>query len=469
MDAINKTTISIDNSPDTIIKVNNEEINQWKHWMGNINLQHIIKAGEEISINADYLFYKDNNPNNYHNQYYNANNQLLRSPNTRSFKNTIIKVLPVQLDYKKKLNTKAELETGVKRVASKFSNDVGVQELMQSNWKYDSSLTALYSLKETISAAYASVNIAANEKTSYKAGLRYEYITSNLGTKMQKNIVDRKYGKLFPTFYLSHKLNDKNSVNISYNRRINRPAFTDLAPFTIFLDPYSYITGNSALQPAISDAVKIDYMLKKFVFSLSYTYESNTIADFQTEIDVSNNKQITTAKNLRNTQSINTALSLPITITKWWFSQINFNNTWQKIKTDYNKKPISLTNLNYNISGFQSFTLPQNFGIELSGFYQSRALFGASVSKPFGQLNAGVQKKFIKYNSSLKLGVDDMFSSMNIRANFDLPKENFYTYTRFQISRRIFKLTYSKSFGNKLLKDKRARVTASEEERRRVK
>ena len=114
MDAINNTTIRLNNSPDTIIKVNNEEINQWKHWMGNINLQHIIKTGEEISINVDYLFYKDNNPNNYLNQYYNANNQLLRSSNTRSFKNTIIKVLPVQLDYRKKLNTKAELETGVK-------------------------------------------------------------------------------------------------------------------------------------------------------------------------------------------------------------------------------------------------------------------------------------------------------------------------------------------------------------------
>lgn len=469
MDAINNTTIRLNNSPDTIIKVNNEEINQWKHWMGNINLQHIIKTGEEISINVDYLFYKDNNPNNYLNQYYNANNQLLRSSNTRSFKNTIIKVLPVQLDYRKKLNTKAELETGVKRVTSKFSNDIGVQELMQSNWKYDSSLTALYSLKETISAAYASVNIAANEKTSYKAGLRYEYITSNLGTKMQKNIVDRKYGMLFPTFYLSHKLNDVNSLNISYNRRINRPAFTDLAPFTIFIDPYTYITGNSALQPAISDAVKIDYLLKKFVFSLSYTYELNTIADFQTEVDLSSNKQIITAKNLRNTQSITAALSLPVTITKWWFSQINFNSTWQQIRTDYNKETISLTNLNYNISGFQSFTLPQNFGIELSGFYQSKALFGAAVSKPIGQLNAGVQKKFIKSNSSLKLGVDDMFSSMNIRAHFDLPKENFYTFSRVQVSRRIFKLTYSKNFGNKLLKDKRARVTASEEERRRVK
>ena len=469
MDAINKTSIKVNNSLDTIIRINNDEINQWKHWMGNINLQHIINSGEEITLNADYLYYDDNNPNNYLNQYYNAGNQLLKSQNSRSRKNTVINILPVQIDYKKKLNTKTNLETGFKRVASKFSNDVSVQELIQESWKFDSSLTALYALKENINAVYASMDIAANEKTSIKAGLRYEYITSNLGTETQKNIVDRKYGKLFPTFYISRKLDDNNSLNFSYNRRINRPAFTDLAPFTIFIDPYTYITGNAALQPAISNAVKIDYLLKRFVFSLSYTYESNSIGSFQSEVDVSTNKQTITAKNLRSTQSINASLSLPLTITKWWSSQININNTWQKIETDYNQKNISLVNIDYNISGFQSFTLPRNFGIELSGFYQSKALFGAFITKPFGQLNAGIQKKFIKSNSSLKFGADDIFSSMNIRARFDLPEENFYTFSRFQISRRIFKLTYNKSFGNKLLKEKRARITASEEERSRVK
>ncbi len=469
MDAVNRTSVRVNSSLDTLIKINNDEVNQWKHWMGNINLQHTMKSGEEIMFNVDYLFYDDNNPNNYLNNYYNSNNELLRAENTRSTKKTVINILPIQIDYKKKLSAKANLETGVKRVVSKFSNDVGVQELVQNFWKSDSNLTALYSLKENISAAYASVNITANEKTSIKAGLRYEHTTSNLGTETQKNIVDRKYGRLFPTVYLSHKLTDNNSVNFSYNRRINRPAFTDLAPFTIFLDPYTYITGNSALQPSIADAVKIDYLVKKFVFSLSYTYESNSIGSFQNEVDVTTNKQIVTAKNFKNTQIINASFSLPVSITKWWFSQLNLNTTWQEIKLDYNKKPVSISNVNYNVSGFQSFTLPQNFGIELSGFYQSKGVFGASITQPFGQLNAGVQKKFTKANSSLKLGVDDIFSSMNIRARFDLADENFYTLSRFQISRRIFKLTFTKSFGNKLLKEKRARITASEEERGRVK
>lgn len=469
MNAVNNIYKQVNNKPDTIIKVNNNEINQWKHWMGNINLQHNISSDEDITFNMDYLYYDDNNPNTYYNQYYNPANQLLGSENTRSAKKTIIKILPAQIDYKKKLSAKAELETGIKTVTSTFTNDVSVENLIQSSWKADSSFTAIYFLKENISAAYASVKITAGEKTNIKAGLRYEYTSSDLHTKTQKNIVDKKYGKLFPTFYISQKLNDASSVNFSYNRRINRPAFTDLAPFTIFLDPYTFITGNSALQPSIADAVKADYILKKLVFSIGYTYESNPIGAFQTEVDVSSNKQYITSKNLKSAQTINASLSLPLTITKWWVSQLNVNTAWQKTDADYKQKPISITNFNYNLSGFQNFTFPKNFAVELSGFYQSAGLFGTSVAKAFGQLNAGIQKKFIKNNSSLRFGVDDIFSTMKWRWSFNLPAEDFYTNARIQLSRRIFKLTYSKNFGNKALKDKRTRITASEEERLRVK
>jgi hypothetical protein len=170
----------------------------------------------------------------------------------------------------------------------------------------------------------------------------------------------------------------------------------------------------------------MDYLVKKLVFSLSYTYDANSIQRFQSEVDVSSNKQFITSKNLKSTQTINASLSLPWEITKWWFSQLNVNNSWQEINADYNEKPITLTHFSYNISGFQSFTLPKKVSIELSGWYQSKGLFGASLVKAFGQLNAGIQKKFIKHNSSLKFGVDDIFSTMKWGWTFNLPEENFY-------------------------------------------
>src|SRR5665213_637144 len=96
-----------------------------------------------------------------------------------------------------------------------------------------------------------------SSKITLKAGLRYEYTFSNLGTTERANIVNRKYGELFPTFYVSKKMNDDNSMNFSYSRRITRPTYNDLAPFTIFFDPKTFFTGNPALQPAIANALQV--------------------------------------------------------------------------------------------------------------------------------------------------------------------------------------------------------------------
>ncbi|MES2776003.1 MAG: TonB-dependent receptor [Bacteroidota bacterium] len=468
MDAVNSIYVTKNSIADTSIIVNNDEVNHWKHLMGNLNLQHSFNSGDELTFNVDYLRYKDSNPTNYANLYYKGSVNPVKTESTRSGKETVITILPLQLDYKKKINTKTEFETGVKTVFSKFTNDVRIESLLQNTWKADTSLTANYFLKEKTAAAYASVSIIASAKTSIKAGLRYEYTTSNLGTETKKNIVDRKYGRLFPTFYLSHKISENNSLNFSYSRRINRPTFNDLAPFVIFLDPNTFISGNAALQPSISDAVKLDYLIKKVVLSVGYTYEASTIASFQTEVNAASNQQYIIARNLTSTQIVFGSLSLPVSITKWWFSQFNLMTTWQKVKADYKQKPLSLTQFDYNISGFQNFTLPKDYAIELSGFFQSPTLFGASPSKSFGALNAGVQKKFVNSNSSLRLGVDNIFNTLVYRVSFDVPSENFYTSGSYGFSRRMFKLTWTQNVGNKVLKDKRSRITASEEERNRV-
>ena len=468
MDAFNKSNTIVNNKPDTNIGIINQELNQWKHAMINLNLQHNLSAGGEISINADYLYYDNYNPTNYANNYYDGNGKFLFVQNINSSKKTIINILPLQLDFRKKINPKIEMETGLKAVISKFTNDVLVERQEQNTWKPDTEFTADYLLKENIAAAYASVSVNADAKNTLKAGLRYEYTTNNLGSEITKNIVDRKYGYLFPTVYWSHRLDENNSTNISYNRRINRPTFNNLAPFLIFIDPNTFIAGNAALQPAISDAVKIDYLLKRFFFSVGYTYEAFTIGNFQIDVNTANNKQYMTAQNLDFTKTLNASFSLPFTFTKWWSAQFNLVGNWQQVKASYLKDPISVSTVNFSISGYQNFTLPKNYAIELSGLYQSKGLFGIAEIYPFGMLNIAAQKKFNKQNTTIRFGVDDIFSSMKFRFNTDVPEQQFYTSGVFQLTRRIFKLTYTRNFGNKILKAKRARSTASDAEQGRV-
>ncbi len=466
MDAFNNFTSRVNNMADTSIGISNEEINHWKHAMVNINLQHTTSQGGDISVNADYLYYDNYNPTDYFNEYYDGAGQFLNTTNLKSSKRTIIKIFPLQFDYKIKLNAKTEMEAGVKSVFSKFTNDVLVAQLEQNSWKPDPAFTADYLLKENIAAGYTSVSIKPNTKNTIKAGLRYEYTFSNLGTEDKKNIVDRKYGYLFPTIFLGQKINDNNSINFSYNRRINRPEFNSLAPFLIFQDPSTITTGNAALQPAIADGIKVDYSLRKIIFSAGYTYEKYTITRFQTLVDTASNKQYQVPQNLNWTKSINTLVSLSFSPASWWKSYINVLGIWQKVKADFLKTPVQVTNIKYDISGAQNFSFSKNYSAELSGFYRSASLSGIAKVKAFGQLNIAAQKKFNR--SSVKFGVDDLFSTLKIIIIADIPEQNFYRKGTIYPGGRIFKLTFTANFGNKILKEKRMRSTASDAERQRV-
>jgi hypothetical protein len=454
---------------DTALKIKNTELNQWKHLMANINLQHNFTPDQKLSLDADYLYYTDNNPNNYINNYYTGHGTFLYDEQTRSGKVTPIKTWVGKADYTAKFNKKIDFEAGMKIAVSRFTNDVDVSRLKQNGWISDSSYTAKFLLKENVQALYTSLNIALDDKVSVKLGLRYEYTNSNLGTAVTKNIVDRHYGKLFPSFFVSRKINDDNSVNFSYSKRINRPTFNDLAPFTIFLDPNTYFTGNAALQPAFSEQVKVDYSYKKYFLSIAYSLENNSIAEFQPRVDVATNKQYVTADNLINLKTVSVSLTLPFDITKWWSMQNNFIGAWQQINTIYNKSPLRLEVPSFNFNSSQNFKLPKDFSLELSGFYDAGGIFGYSNYKALGALNFGAQKKLNGNAGKLRFSVNDIFATISYKTFVDMPKEHFYTKSDYNFSQRTFKLTYSRNFGNKSLKEKRARETASEEERQRVK
>lgn len=467
MTAKNSLSILKNNLLDTTVSILNTELNQWKHFMGNVNFSHTIKDGETLTADLDYLYYTDNNPNEYINKYFNGSGTALGEEQTRSSKLTPLKVWVSKFDYNKRISKKISAETGAKLALSKFSNNVSVENGVQNNWVKDPELTANYKLKEDVAAVYTALSIEATAKTSLKLGMRYEYTTSNLGSEKQQNIVDRKYGRFFPSIFLAQKMGNKNSVNIAYSRRITRPTFKDMAPFVIFVDPYTFFSGNSGLQPAFSDVLKTDYLYKNFVLSVSYTKEDESIANFQPKL-AKDNKQIYASENLDNIKTANISITIPLTIAKWWNMQNNIQGNWQQLNAIYKNGPFRIEQKNFGFNSSQNFILPKDYSIELSGFYQSKSLFGASVLNGYGMANFGVQKKLGENNNKLRFAITNLFDGGIWKGLTEIPAENIYVNNSFKFDQRTFKLTYSQSFGNKKLYAKRNRSSASQEEQSRM-
>jgi hypothetical protein len=180
MNAVNGASVQLNNVLDTTIKTIDNEINHWENFLVNLNFQHTFKPGKIFYFDANYIYYKDNNPNTYSNTYYNRTNQFLYDEHLTSGKITPINFRVFSGDYTTPWGKKITMETGAKLSLSKFTNDVSVANLKQNMWVTDPDFSANYLLKENIEAAYTSFTFTPNAKTTMKAGLRYEYTSSNL-------------------------------------------------------------------------------------------------------------------------------------------------------------------------------------------------------------------------------------------------------------------------------------------------
>jgi len=464
MDAFADIIETIDTDLPTSIEMTTIELNKWKLYIGNINLSHDLGDNQNISIDIDHINYDSSNPTDYFQDFFDEQGNLSSVGALSSRKVTPIATWVSKIDYSAKVSDRLTIEAGAKGSFSQLENEIIVDELVNGALVNDEGLTSDADMRENIGAGYASATINASSTLDLQFGLRYEHTITNIDTRDEQNIVDRNFGNLFPSIFINNKINKDNSWVLSYSRRVTRPSFFQLAPFVIFNDPNSFFSGNVSLLPSLTDAVKAEFRHKSVLVSLQYSHDKNAISLFQPRID-ENNRQVSAAENMdfRDNYSIN--LSFPIQVTDWWEMQFNSSGNFIKIKASYLEDPIELTIGSFNFNGSQKFSLPKEFKFEISGFFQSKQFFGISEFLAFGSLNLGFEKKFT--NSSLRASYNDILGTNKWRWVTDIPDENLDSDLLIDFETRVFRLTYSRSFGNNKLRGKRRNQTGSEEEQRR--
>ena len=443
------------------------ELSKWIHGMANINLQHRFQEEEILDFNFDFLNYYNDNPSYYTIENFDNTGQVESGENIDVSKITPINIAVGMLDYSNQINSKLKVEGGTKGTLTWFKNDIGVKYLENGILTTDSELTNKYSMEENIMAIYSTVSYGFTDKTSIVAGLRYKYMNSVLDSETEKGIIDLHYGEFFPTVYFSQKLNQNNTFQLSYSRRIDRPTFNELAPFVVFMSPELFLSGNENLLPAFSTILKTDYIYKSVILSVSYTDTKNAISRFQPDYNEETDRTYFISQNFDSQKITSAVLTFPIKVTDWWKMQNNFTFIYRKIKTNYEGENLDYGQNNYRANTIQSFTITKNISAELAGYYQSRSFSGIYVWEPMGRLDIGVQWKLKNENSRFNLNISDVFKTNIIRFTADVPELNIYNTWMLDFEPRVLRLTFTQNFGNTASKA-RKRNTASDEEQKRI-
>ncbi|HEY9197168.1 MAG TPA: TonB-dependent receptor, partial [Mucilaginibacter sp.] len=164
----------------------------------------------------------------------------------------------VSVDYTHPLSKSFTLETGAKLDFNHINNNVVTDTLSGgTTFVPNANQTYGFTYDRKIYAYYLSFSTSVfNNFLDVKAGLRDEYTVTSADFK---NTVIPDYNILVPSLVFSHKINETQSVKLSYTRRIERPDYGDLNPFLNISDTHNINTGDPNLKPERGDNFELGY------------------------------------------------------------------------------------------------------------------------------------------------------------------------------------------------------------------
>jgi outer membrane receptor protein involved in Fe transport len=366
--------------------------NDFRNLGGQLNFKHNFpKSGHEWT--ADVTYNKGKNQNDTYTQTdsYDKNNVFERTTNQRQAGSGENENLILQTDYVKPINDKSKYELGlrssnrtVNSANNYFYTDANGVEIPIVNQNIS------YTSNDHVYAAYATYTNRI-KNFGYQLGLRAEssIYEGELPDKNESFTTNYPIS-LFPSVFLSNKINDNNELQLNYSRRINRPGFWQLFPFIDISDPLNISEGNPALKPEFTNSLELSYSKifknrDNFITSIYFKNTNNLITRFQEPRFVPAYKDtflVTSYINANSSYVTGLELTGKNKISKWWDLTSNINLFTSKIDLDNEPDPDQF--VSYFVKINNTFKLPRNISIQLSGDYQSKV-----ISSPGGSGGGG--------------------------------------------------------------------------------
>lgn len=441
---------------------------RWKNLGVNLNLRRgLKKKGSEITADADYIWYHTNNEQNISNSIlYPDGSQKVPPILLRGDLPSDIKIYSFKADYVLPLEKDAKFEAGVKSSYVTTDNNAIYDTYNQGGWVPDNNRSSHFLYNENINAAY--VNYSRQmKKWGIQAGLRLEN-TNGDGKQLKNNSsFTRHYTQLFPTLYISRKLNEHNTMVMNYGKRIERPNYDDMNPFIFFLDSFTYKQGNPYILPQFTHNIELSHNFKgRLNTTFNYSHTTSIINDILRQID-STRVTFLTKDNVGKRTNIGIAISYNAPITKWYIISLYGNGYNNHYKGVINDLPLDVSLFSYMFNLNNQFRFAKTWGAEISGFYRSTTQdAGIIIARPMGVINFAFSKQILKGKGSLKLALNDPFWIQRFRGYTKFGNIDVNINNKWDNRRAAF--TFSYRFGKQIQQTQRRRnsTSAAEEQQR---
>lgn len=347
------------------------------------------KTGHEWTADINYNANKNASNNFITTDSLYSNYNTAKSNSQRQLGNGGSNNLVIQTDYSNPLTDKMKLEAGARLSVRNVDNRNNFYLVNTGGSEtFLSPLSVNYNSTDRVYAAYTTFSNQLG-KFGYQAGLRVES-SSYEGRLPEKNqVFNVDYAiSLFPSLFLNQKLKNDQELQLNYARKINRPNFFQLYPYTDYSDSLNITRGNPDLKPEFTNSLELTYQKTfknrdNFIASMYYKNTTDLIARYQLkENNAASGKEQLVNSYINANSGYVTGLELisKNKMAKWWDMTSNLNLFTSKIDIADPTQPKQDQFASWFFKLNNTFKLPKNFTLQLSGDYTSRTVLSPGGS-----------------------------------------------------------------------------------------
>lgn len=320
----------------------------------------------------------------------------------------------LQSDYIHPFGEFGKVEGGFRYTYRNVFNDYFVESdsAQDGNYEEVTNLTNDFNFDEKISAAYFIISNRIGSKITWQLGTRIEH--TNLSTLLEQTGEEnnQNYLSLFPSAFTTYAFTDELSLQLSYSRRISRPRYRDLNPFTSYSDPLNLYQGNPNLQPQFVDSYELG-ILKNTQNASIYTgvYHRHTdgaVQRIQTEIDGITYRM---PENLAVENSIGVEMNITRDFGKKFRTSGNFNFYNQKTEG----QGLSANATTFSARLGNNYRNDKLFDAQLNIWYRAPEQTTQGERYAMASVDFGISKDVMKKNGTISMNARDLFNTRKYR------------------------------------------------------
>lgn len=343
------------------------------------------------------------------------------------------------LDYVNPLTETSKLEVGLearlqdteifyRSTGESFDQNGNLIPTPSTDFEYDREIYSAY-------AVYGN----KIDKWSYQIGARVETVNVVADTNNVRSFTN-DYIEFYPSGFVTYSPSEKNQLQASYSRRVDRPGIGQVNPIREFTTPFVSSYGNTELEPQFTNSIEVNYTRNLEKGSITGGVFYRIINDeinralFIDRTDL--NRVILTYDNFDTTSAYGVELSSNYRPNNWWSFNLSFDlysqtqtgiaeslDTTAKEPTvdDIVIDEYEVDNVAWNLRMFNNFKVTKEFSLSAFAMYRGKARTLQFTIDPMYMVNLGARYNVMNGQGTISINYNDIFDTMKFSFEGELP------------------------------------------------